>query len=74
MSAQLQPPSSLCLQGNLVENWKIWLQKFELFCSGIASKLEDVQCAMFLHVAGEEAIRLVICLSFKMMRKIKLKC
>ena len=57
---QLQPPSNLSLQGNLAENWKLWIQKLELFCtaSGIAEKSEAVQCATFLHVAGEEAIKL----------------
>lgn len=57
--SQLQPPSSLSLQGNLAENWKIWIQKFELFytASGVAEKTEKVQCATFLHIAGEEAIK-----------------
>ena len=42
-----------------MENWKLWIQKLELFCtaSGIAKKSEAVQCATFLHVAGEEAIK-----------------
>ncbi len=55
----LQPPSALSLQGNLAENWKVWLQKFELYliASGVAEKSETVQCATFLHIAGEEAIK-----------------
>lgn len=63
--AQLQPPSNLCLQGNLAENWKIWIQKFDLFltASGIAEKSEKVQCATFLHVAGEDAIK--VCNTFE---------
>lgn len=57
--AQFQPPPNLSLQGNLAENWRNWIQRFELFCtaSGIAEKTEKVQCATFLHVAGEEAIK-----------------
>lgn len=55
----LQPPSALSLQGNLSENWKSWIRRFELYCiaSGIDEKTEPVQCATFLHVAGEEAIK-----------------
>ncbi|KAJ0009566.1 hypothetical protein NQD34_001268 [Periophthalmus magnuspinnatus] len=57
--AQFQPPQNLSLHGNLAENWRNWIQRFELFCtaSGIAEKSEKVQCATFLHVAGEEAIK-----------------
>lgn len=56
---QLQPPSALSFEGNLAENWKLWEQKFELFlvASGFCKKAEDVQCATFLHVAGEEAVK-----------------
>ena len=54
--AQLQPPSSLSLQGNLAENWKLWIQKLELFCTASekAEKSEKVQFASLLHVAGED--------------------
>lgn len=52
----LQLPSTLSLQGNLTENWRTWIQKFELFCTA-AEQTEKVQCATFLHVAGEEAIQ-----------------
>lgn len=57
--AHFKPPPSLSLQGNLAENWKTWLQRYELFAiaSGVAEKSEEVQCATFLHVAGEEAIK-----------------
>ena len=57
--AQFQPPPNLSLQGNLAENWRSWIQRFDIFCiaSGIAEKDEKVQCATFLHVAGEEAIK-----------------
>lgn len=53
--AQFQPPLHLSLQGNLAENWGSWIQHFELFCTGEKSK--KVQCATFLHVAGEETIK-----------------
>lgn len=57
--AQLKPPPNLSLEGNLAENWRTWLQRYELFAvaSGVAEKSEGVQCATFLHVAGEEAIK-----------------
>lgn len=57
--SQLQPPSTLSLQGNLAEKWRTWIQKFELFCSasGVAEQTQKVQCATFLHVAGEEAMQ-----------------
>lgn len=63
--AQLQPPPLLILQGNLSENWKNWIQRFELFplASGVAEKSETVQCATFLLVAGEEAIK--VCNTFE---------
>ena len=28
---QIKPPTSLSLEGNLVENWRIWIQRVELF-------------------------------------------
>lgn len=56
---QLKPPNSLSLEGNLAENWRSWIQKFELYliASGIAEKSEKIKCATFLHVAGDEAIK-----------------
>lgn len=55
----LQPLSGLSLQGNLSENWKSWIRRYELYCiaSGIDKKTELVQCATFLRVAGEAAIK-----------------
>lgn len=57
--AQFKPPPNLSLEGNLAENWRTWLQRYELFAvaSGVAEKSETVQCATFLHIAGEEAIK-----------------
>ena len=55
---QLKPPGELCLEGNLAENWRKWIQSFELFfiASEISEKSEKVLCATFLHIAGEEAL------------------
>lgn len=54
---KLRPPSELCLQGNISENWKKWWTGFELFliASGISEKPGKVQCATFLHLAGQGA-------------------
>lgn len=56
---QMKPPTSLSLEGNLAENWRIWIQRFELFlvASGIGKKSDAVKRATFLHVAGDEAIK-----------------
>ena len=52
--------SNLSLQeGNLAENFKEWIQSFELYltATGIEEKAEKVQVATFLHVAGPDAQR-----------------
>lgn len=56
---QMKPPTSLSLEGNLAENWRIWIPRFELFlvASGINEKSGTVERATFLHVAGDEAIK-----------------
>ncbi len=55
---QLKPPNSLCFEGNLAENWRTWIQKFDLYliATGIAEKSDKVKCATFLHVAGDDAV------------------
>lgn len=65
--AQFQPPPSLSLQGNLAENWRNWIQCFKLFCtaSGITEKSKKVQYASFLHITGEEAIKVCNTFSFE---------
>lgn len=56
---QLKPLNSLSFDGNLAENWRTWIQKFELYliATGIAEKSKKVNCATFLHVAGDDAIK-----------------
>jgi hypothetical protein len=55
----LKPPGHLSMEGNLAENWKEWIQGFELYltATGIGEKAENVQVAIFLHVAGIEERR-----------------
>ena len=46
------------LQGNLAENWRRWKQRFQLYmvASGKDTKSDDVKSAIFLHVAGQDAL------------------
>jgi hypothetical protein len=55
----LDPVIALNLEGNLAENFKEWIQSFELYltATGIEEKAEKVQVATFLHVAGPDAQR-----------------
>lgn len=54
---QLKPPGHLSMEGNLAENWKEWIQGFDIYltATGIGEKDEKIQVATFLHVAGIEA-------------------
>lgn len=50
----------------MAENWRSWIQKFELYliASGISDKAEKVRCATFLHVAGDDAIKVFNTMDF----------
>lgn len=54
-----KPPGTLSLEGNLSENWRVWIQKFDIYliASGIAEKSDKVKCATFFHFAGGDAIK-----------------
>ena len=55
-----KPPEALSLQGNLRENWRQWVQWFDLYlmASGKIKEKEDVQCAILLHVVSEEVLEI----------------
>lgn len=55
-----KPPEALSLQGNPSENWRRWVQRFDLYltASGKIKEDEKVQCAILLHVIGEEALEI----------------
>ena len=55
---QLRPPSELKLSGKVAENWRRFKQGFELYMSAINAdeKPEKQKIAIFLTVAGQEAI------------------
>ena len=56
-SSGLKPPSHLCLKGNLDANYKEWIRQYEIHSmpAGVNALGEDVQCNIFLHVAGLHA-------------------
>ncbi len=56
---QQKPPGTLNLEGNLEENWRVWLQKFEIYLvtRGISEKSEKEKCATFLHIAGDDGLK-----------------
>ena len=55
-----KPPGALALEGNLAENWRRWVQLFDLYlrASGKDSEEEQVQCAVLLHLIGKEALEI----------------
>nr|XP_047123474.1 uncharacterized protein LOC124806518 [Hydra vulgaris] len=56
---QLRPLEAMNLNGNVSENWRKWKQRWNLYkiASGVNDKNEDIQCATFLHMIGEDALR-----------------
>ena len=58
MAGQIPAPKKLILEGNVSENWRRWRKSFELYMTATekTEKSEEIQCATFLSLAGEEAI------------------
>ena len=56
----LTPPSPMSFTGNISEAWKRWKQRWTLYAkaSGVDAKDENIQCATFLHVMGEEGLEI----------------
>lgn len=56
---QLKPPPYLNLEGNLAENFREWLEGYQIYATatGLEGKPGKVQVATFLHIAGVEARR-----------------
>lgn len=48
----------MVMQGNLAENWKLWVQKFNnyLIATEASGKDDKIQCAKLLHTLRDEAI------------------
>ena len=55
-----KPPGVLNLSGYLRENWRRWVQRFDLYLtvSGKVKEKEDLQCAILLHLIGEDALEI----------------
>ena len=54
----MKPRGPLKMEGNLAENWRKCKQRWNLYAkaSGAAEKDEAIQCAIFLHTIGQEAV------------------
>ncbi|UYV68079.1 hypothetical protein LAZ67_5002987 [Cordylochernes scorpioides] len=54
----LKSPKELEILGNLSENWKRFKQRFEIYleASGLNEKKDNTKTAIFLNIAGENAI------------------
>lgn len=55
---RLNPPSAMCLTGNLSENWRKFKQRFELYltATGAAEKADKVKSSILLTVIGEDCL------------------
>ena len=54
---RLPPPKPLIMEGNLLQNWKLWKQEFNLFmiATEYTEKAEQVKTGLLLHCIGERA-------------------
>lgn len=57
---KIELPKGLSLQGNLADNYKWFLQRFDLYmlATGKTNKPDNQKTALFLTIAGEDALRL----------------
>ena len=56
----MKPMGPLKMDGNVAENWRKWRQRWNLYAkaSGADEKDEEIQCAIFLHKIGVEALEI----------------
>lgn len=54
----LKPPEPLSFEGNVAENWKRWIKKFNNYMSAIEcdTKSDKVKVAILEHAIGDEAV------------------
>ena len=64
---QLQQPEALVLHGNLAENWRRWKQRFTIYkmAMGKTATSNEVKSAIFLHLAGPDALDVFNMLTFE---------
>ena len=62
----ISPPRPLNLQKHAVENWKLWKQLWTNYSviTKLDQQTEEYRIALFLHAAGEEALRIYNGLDF----------
>ena len=60
-------PEPLILHGNLAENWRRWKQQFTIYmtATGKASANDEIKCAIFLNLAGPDALEVFNTLTFE---------
>lgn len=53
-----KPPEAMRFEGNISENWRRWLQRYELYlaASGAVDKDDKIKVAILLHAIGDEGI------------------
>jgi hypothetical protein len=59
--------SPLQINGNTTDNWKRWIQKFEIYATAteLTTKPENIQCAQLLYRLGEDCIEIYNSFEFK---------
>ena len=55
-----KPPGALVLEGNLFENWRRWVQRFDLYLTALGKieENEKVKCAILPHTISKEALEI----------------
>ena len=64
-----EPPKPLIMEGNLLQNWKLWKQEFNLFmiATEYTEKAEQVKTIIYCYIAlGEEPGKFIILLLFNL--------
>ncbi|KAK3729567.1 hypothetical protein QZH41_005706 [Actinostola sp. cb2023] len=63
----LKPPKPLSFEGNVADNWRRWLQQFNLYmnATGRDRKDEKIQYSTFLTIAGEDALEIYNTFTFE---------
>lgn len=58
MCEYLKPVDSLCMDGNLSENWRIFKRNYDIFAiaKGLDEKTDPVKINTFLNAIGKEAV------------------
>ena len=64
---RLTPPKPLSLDGNVVENWKIWKQDFNFYmvATEYENKDDKVKSSLLLHCIGQKCREIYNTLNFE---------